>query len=446
MCEEATVFDSSMVRHKSRALMNQRTGSHLLRSTFFRFLGVMVLLPHPFAVGNASEDVYFGLLAARRSKKRLLIIAPIQLPGFLRLPLLDFSIIDVQSEFLICRPLNRWLLPLRWIVTIYFGLWRALSEVRQVRFGLDGFPDIKTLPNAGQDRFFTPTYRPSTFSWTDVTSLSWESQFASPIGVSLPRKTVLEGRKALRGMGVPDDSWFVCVHVREAGFWRDDLALRNADIMNYIPMFKEIVSAGGHVVRMGDVTMTPLPREPNVHDYALTSLRSAAVDAYLLKNCRYFIGMQSGLLDTAMLYDRPRLITNSYSPFDGNAFRANDRAIYRTFVDSQGKLIDAVDLLIDWDEEVEFVYPFPDVGISMRENTQEELVKAHRQFTLALSQGFPEEANDPREHRFQSKSRLLIAEYGLRMTPEETCAMRFRRAAQLTSGMTSRMYNLQPQR
>ena len=64
-----------------------------------------------------------------------------------------------------------------------------------------------------------------------------------------------------------DNDWFVAIHVRE-GSHRDQARLPNADIKSYLPMIKEIVSRGGHVVRMGSPLMTPLPKMNNVIDYA----------------------------------------------------------------------------------------------------------------------------------------------------------------------------------
>ena len=381
--------------------MQQRQGTTILRSIAFRFLGIIILLPHPFSVGNASEEVYFGLLTARRTGKRLLVLAPLQLRGVLRLPLLDFTIIDVQSEFMVCRPLSPWLLPLRWIVTIYFGAWRLVSEVRVSRLGLKGFSTERTWPNAGQDKIWLPESGSPVFSWDAVDELKWEEQFAIPLNVRLTARTSQSGSDALKGMGIPEGSWYACVHVREGGFWGDHTSPRNADIQMYIPMLKEIVSAGGHVVRMGDQTMTPLPRLRNIHDYAVGPLKSAATDAYLMKHCRFFIGMQSGIYDTAVLYERPILLVNMFYPHFGLPWGLNHRGMLKRFHNFvTGNSISPLDLMCRSDSIEE--------RSLADENTCDELTWALRHFLDALDQGFPRQDVHPRESEFQARQRALI--------------------------------------
>jgi putative glycosyltransferase (TIGR04372 family) len=314
------------------------------------------------------------------------------------LPVLDFSILDVQSEFMVCRPLSPWLLPLRWIVSIYFGAWRLVSEVRVSRLGLKGLSRERTWPNAGQDKIFLPESGSRVFSWDAVDELKWEEQFAIPLNVRLTARTCQSGSDALKSMGVPEGSWFACVHVREGGVGDDH---RNADIHTYIPMLEEIVSAGGHVVRMGDSAMTPLPELRNIHDYAVGPLRSAATDAYLLKHCRFFIGMQSGLQDTALLYERPSLIVNMYYPHFSLPFPVNHRGMFKRFHNLvTGNSISPLDLMCRSD------------SIENRslaeENTSDELTWALRHFLVALDQGFPPQEVLPRESEFQARQRALI--------------------------------------
>ncbi|MSW82889.1 MAG: TIGR04372 family glycosyltransferase [Actinobacteria bacterium] len=413
--------------------VQQRQGSTFLRSIAFRFLSILILLPHPFSVGNASEEVYFGLLTARRTGKRLLVLAPLQLRGVLRLPLLDFSIVDVQSEFMVCRPLNPLLLPLRWIVTIYFGIWRLISEVRVSRLGLQGLSTERTWPNAGQDRIWLPESGSRAFSWDAVDELNWEEQFARPLNVRLSARTCQSGSDALIGMGVPEGSWFACVHVREGGFWGDHNSPRNADIHSYIPMLKEIVSAGGHVVRMGDRTMTPLPDLWNIHDYAVGPLKSAVTDAYLMKHCRFFIGMQSGLQDTALLYERPCLIVNMYDPNFALPFLVNHRGMFKIFHNLvTGNSIDPLDLVCRSDSIEE--------RSLAGENASDDLTRALRNFLVALEQEFPRNEVHPREPEFQAQYRAFLEDpIAGASTNKHDVVQSYRFASRLTSGTLSRI-------
>ncbi|MDP6426357.1 MAG: TIGR04372 family glycosyltransferase, partial [Dehalococcoidia bacterium] len=116
-------------------------------------------------------------------------------------------------------------------------------------------------------------------------------------------------------LGIPKNSWFVCLHVRGSGF-RDDKGrreYRNANILNYIPAIKEITSRGGWVVRMGDDTMTPLPSMENVIDYPFTKYKSDFMDLCLIQNCLFYIGSQSGPHDIARLISKNTLLVNMFA-------------------------------------------------------------------------------------------------------------------------------------
>lgn len=151
------------------------------------------------------------------------------------------------------------------------------------------------------------------FSWDVVANYDWPTQIHAPLHVYLaPPKKAVAQRERTR-MGLPDEAWFVCLHVRESGYHKDDRSERNASIANYIEAIKEVTARGGWVVRMGDPTMTRLPPMERVIDYPFTRSKSYAMDLYLINECRVFIGMQSGIYDVAMLFQRPAIHTNMAS-------------------------------------------------------------------------------------------------------------------------------------
>jgi len=334
---------------------------------------------------------------------------------------------------MVCRPLNPWLLPLRWIVTIYFGVWRLVSHVRVSHLGLQELSVEMIWPNAGQDKIWLPPTGARDFSWDAVDELKWEEQFARPLNVRLSARTNQLGNDALKNIGVPEGAWFACVHVREGGFWGDHTSPRNANIHFYVPMLKEIVSAGGHVVRMGDATMTPLPDLRNVHDYAVGPFKSSATDAYLIRHCRFFIGMQSGLQDAALLYERPCLIVNMYDPDFALPFPVNHRGMFKIFQNSvTGDLVDPLDLVCHLNAK--------ESRSVVRENSSDELTMAIRRFLNSLNKGFPEHGDHARESEFRARYRAAV-EDRLIGTPisKHDLVQSYRYASRLTSGTVSRI-------
>jgi putative glycosyltransferase (TIGR04372 family) len=99
--------------------------------------------------------------------------------------------------------------------------------------------------------------------------------------------------------------------VREGGYGNDPHSLRNCHIENYFDGIKAITARGGWVIRLGDPTMTPLPKMERVIDYPFTPFKSEFMDLYLIKNCKYYIGQNSGPYDIARLFNKKLIMINS---------------------------------------------------------------------------------------------------------------------------------------
>lgn len=129
-----------------------------------------------------------------------------------------------------------------------------------------------------------------------------------PPVLSLTEEDIDWGNRKLLELGVPADSWFVAVHVREGGFLPHNEIIqhhRNAHIENTFLAMQEIIKRGGTCIRMGDPSMTPLPSIPGVIDYAVHPLKSARMDVFLCAKARFFLGCTSGLAFLAATFGVP---------------------------------------------------------------------------------------------------------------------------------------------
>lgn len=113
--------------------------------------------------------------------------------------------------------------------------------------------------------------------------------------------------------GLTPEDRIVTVHCREAGF-RTDIhqQLRNVDILTYQDALRALAEDGYTVIRLGDPSMTPLPSIDGVIDYALSPLKSPALDIHLPALARFHIGCSSGLSQVPLLYGTPSLLLNWY--------------------------------------------------------------------------------------------------------------------------------------
>ena len=122
------------------------------------------------------------------------------------------------------------------------------------------------------------------------------------------------GRAAMAKLGLPEDAWFACLHVREPGYLRpheaDIHAFRDADIQDYLPAVDAITAHGGWVVRLGDASMRPLEKMDKVVDYALSEAREDWLDIYLLGAARFVLGTTSGPTPVAATFGTPVIMTN----------------------------------------------------------------------------------------------------------------------------------------
>jgi putative glycosyltransferase (TIGR04372 family) len=156
---------------------------------------------------------------------------------------------------------------------------------------------------------------------------AWETAGQPPL-LTLTDEERAEGRSALRTAGIPDDAWFVSLHVRESGFKLHQGLTKveaglDADPRTYLPAVKAVVDRGGMVVRIGDPSMTPLPAIAGLFDYAISPLKSDWMDVFLLGACRFFIGTSSGPAYVPPLFGIPCALTNWF-PAGSRPFNSRD--------------------------------------------------------------------------------------------------------------------------
>jgi len=280
-----------------------------------KLTGTIIFTPHSYVVGNCAEEIYFGLLQARREHKKLIILYPYELPWKLKFGLPNIEVVNIESEYR--YPLNSLVYFFgRLLITTYFAFFRLLSLFVWKLLGYL-LNDLYRNPRIGALTLWQPEEQMRDFNWDVVDQYDWRKQLAMPLPVSMAKQKKITAENLRVRMGLPKDAWFACLHVRESGFRDsssftegDSYSERNANILNYIGAIKEITSRGGWVVRMGDATMTKLPIMERVIDYPFTEEKSALMDVYLISECRVYIGMMSGIYDVARLFQRPMIMTN----------------------------------------------------------------------------------------------------------------------------------------
>lgn len=193
------------------------------------------------------------------------------------------------------------------------------------------------------------------------------------------------GMQVLKQLGVPEDAWYVTLHVREPGYrgeTRENTTenWRNANPLDYIKAVEAVTSAGGWVFRMGDPSMTPLPSMPHVIDYAHHEIRCDWMDIFLGATCRFLIGTSSGYLSIPAFFNVPRILTNNLAFYEYYCMWSQDLYLPRWLKKKEsGSLLTFQEYMSPPTSTIGSSQKFKDAQLESVENTPEELEAATRE-------------------------------------------------------------------
>jgi putative glycosyltransferase (TIGR04372 family) len=130
-----------------------------------------------------------------------------------------------------------------------------------------------------------------------------------------------EGSSALRELGIPEQTPFICFINRDSAYlaatvtWRTEHWQRNNDYRDFsiydcLPAVEELVRRGYFAIRMGAVVKEALDTtNPYIFDYA-TKARNDFLDVYLFAKCRFMIATASGPASLGWIFRRPIALIN----------------------------------------------------------------------------------------------------------------------------------------
>jgi putative glycosyltransferase (TIGR04372 family) len=231
-----------------------------------------------------------------------------------------------------------------------------------------------------------------------ATVREWEDQKRGPI-MAIPPALAEKGRTVLAKLGVPDGAWFVGLHVRERNFrsYQADIQnTLNADINTYFEAIRQVVDAGGYVIRMGDPTMCRLPAMKGVIDYAHSAYKAEDMDIFLCALCRFFLGTSSGPLYVPGMFGRPSLITNWF-PVGKRPWRSTDIYIPKKMRWDVSKAM--LSFGESFSQPLGQAYStslFKELAVEIVDNSSEEIVAATREALAAFGGGATHDATPSR--------------------------------------------------
>lgn len=360
---------------------------------FNKIFPIIIQCPSPEAIGNCAEDIYFGLLRAKRLNKKVFFVIPFDLPGMFSFSKLGLGInqelLRVESPYrfgLYDSVLSRLSCCALTLLYDFFKLCHWLC----FRLCKKGLHQDYLLPRLGRADLWSPGNL-NNFSREQVESYNWSQQRSEELDVRMPAASRKKAAALLQKMGLGEDDWFVCLHVREGGYYQHHEGAfktsRNSSISNYLKAIKYITGQGGWVIRLGDPTMTPLPKLEKVVDYPFTRFKSALMDIYLIKECRFYIGTQSGIWSVAQLFKKPMITLNMNEWIDSFPEKQGDigliKKVYSKKDERYLSLKETLTVFTKYQFSFDYINEY-----ELHENTQEEILELVKEYMVVEGQQY----------------------------------------------------------
>jgi len=216
--------------------------------------------------------------------------------------------------------------------------------------------------------------------WGAAVEAAWKASGRTALFALTEEQRGAFRRRMAQVLGLPEDAWFVLLHVREPGFhanWHKHHAgTRNADIRTYDRVIDFVIGKGGWIVRGGDPSMTPLQPRERVIDYATHPLRSPEIDIYLCAECSYFVGTNSGFSVIPPLFGRRCALTN-WSPIGIPNWYLDDIYIPKLVRrNSDGRHLTFAEMFGSFAGWSQFARDFENGDLAIEDNSAEDLLDA----------------------------------------------------------------------
>ena len=202
------------------------------------------------------------------------------------------------------------------------------------------------------------------------------------------------GKKFLSKIGVPINSEFICLLVRDNAYLNEaDNSYhnyRNANITDYKLAIEALIEKGYYIIRMGaKVNMKLDISNKKYIDYAYNGLRTDFMDVYLGANCKFAISTSSGWDAIPYIFRKPIVYTPIVPLGYMFTFSHKFMAITKHYIN----LINNTELSIEEIFKLEVGYAldsqtFINKNISLIDNTPKEIKDAVLEFDNYIYNNF----------------------------------------------------------
>ena len=230
--------------------------------------------------------------------------------------------------------------------------------------------------------------------------------------LSLSQDHIEEGQKALESLGMPKDSWFCGIHVREGSERLTDA--RNASIDSYYLAIDEIISRGGWVIRMGDKSMIKLPYKYGVIDLPFTEFNLDWMNLFVWSQGRFLIGTGSGPVVLPLCFGKGVAIAN-WAPLASRQWGSKDILLPKHYYHiRENRYLCPEERMSEKYGYIESKTALRNMGIEVHDNSPDEIKELIIQMINSLT-----DSVKISEHQSRIQDRFDILAYALRIYPSK---------------------------
>ena len=279
------------------------------------------ITPLVYAIGNASEQIMISSLKIKN--KKIIILCPIIFKNFFKYTVCNkylFTSLKINS---FQGGKNFIGIIFNLIMNIEFFFRKIKSQFLSKIFKLKK-NEYDIFPHIGIHAIYKKNFIKNTFD--DIEPINHIN-----LNIFLEEKKKLLCKKILDSKKIPSNN-IVCLHVRDSGFKKDlnRKLYRNSNINNYLELINYLIDKNYYVIRMGDHSSNKINfSNKNFLDYAHSELNSRLMDLFLISECKFFVGTQSGIMDTAYMFNKPTLTTNMCEIFTCYPRKISDRGLFK---------------------------------------------------------------------------------------------------------------------
>lgn len=196
----------------------------------------------------------------------------------------------------------------------------------------------------------------------------------------------IKGLDGIKHLGLNPEKPHTCIFGRDSVFLSgaipqhndaDIQEVRDMNINTFKSCAKELLNTGYSVIRMGSAVKAPLKIEhPDFLDYSTCGKRTDFMDVYLSAKCKFFVGVQSGLMHIPMVFRVPCLSVNVVRLEIIHFCSPEDLAIFKMLWSKSEKRFLTVSEQIKSGISRWRVEKFVNSDIEVIDNTEDEIKKA----------------------------------------------------------------------